>query len=151
MDAAEARDRETILALMAAVNAHDLEAFLATLTEDVVYDFHHEGFGPACGKAEVTAAWHGMLAAFPDLHEDIRDIQLRAGLGVVHWRMTGTLAGPLPVGNRIALPKPGAGPISMRGVDIFTLRDGLVARKDTYADVGVWFEAFEGSLVPRPD
>lgn len=141
-DSTSDRDETTVLALFDAINAKDRAAFLATLDPDAVYTFHHEGFDPASGHQQIGAVWDAMLGSFPDMREDIVSLYVRPDHAVVHWVMTGTLAGPWRIGARILLPEGPQPACSLRGVDIFTLRNGLVVAKDTYADVGVWFETY---------
>ncbi|KAF0182432.1 MAG: hypothetical protein FD160_1243 [Caulobacteraceae bacterium] len=143
-------DQGVVLALLRAVNDHDLDAFMATLHEDIVYTLHHEGFEPARGRLEVREAWDNLLRAFPDLGFDVSDVVVREGHAVAHWRMSGSLAAPWPLGSKMAIPVGPMRSLSLRGVDIFAIKDGFISRKDSYVDVGVWFQAFANITTSLP-
>ena len=59
--------------------------------------------------------------------------------------MTGTLAQPMPVGSRTAVPD--GRKISFDGVDICPVADGKVTAKISYIDATAWYEqlTFEGA------
>jgi ketosteroid isomerase-like protein len=94
--------------------AHDLEATLALVTDDCVFD----ATGPApdgtrcAGKAAIRAAWQ---AIFDDTASTFEEEELfGAGDRVVQrWRYSW-------------------GDGHIRGVDVFRVRDGLVAEKFSY-------------------
>lgn len=142
VDSTSPRDQAAIEALFAAINAGDKAAFLATLHPDIVYSFNHQGFSPARGKDAVGQVWDAMTSSFADLHEDIVTLYVRPDHAVAHWRMQGRLAGPWPLGTRLVQPRGVQPAFTLPGVDIFTLKDGLILAKDTWADVGIWFEAW---------
>ena len=85
-------------ATFGALNAGDLNAFLALVTEDIE-------FTSMVAEAEATTfhghggvrAWHGtVLSIFSDVHWDVLDVfdvPGSAGLGIVHFHMAGTLGG----------------------------------------------------------
>lgn len=142
IDSTSPRDQAAVEALFAAINAGDKAAFLATLHPDIVYSFNHQGFAPARGKDAVAAVWDAMTGSFAGLHEDITALYVRPDHAVAHWTLRAQLNGPWPLGSRVAVPD-GMQPVcTIPGVDIFTLKDGLVLAKDTWADVGIWFEAW---------
>jgi len=143
IDSTSPRDQAAVEALFAAINAGDKAGFLATLHPDVVYTFNHRGFAPARGKAAVAEVWDAMGTSFAGLREEITRLHVRPGHAVAHWTLRARLAGPWPLGSRIAVPGPVPEPeCAIPGVDIFTLEDGLIIEKDTWADVSVWFEAW---------
>ena len=49
----------------------------------------------------------------------------------VHWRMTGTFAGPGQL--RRASPRPAAR-VDLEGFDLITVRDGLIQSNDAFTD-----------------
>src|SRR5438132_4546948 len=57
----------------AAENAHDVEATLATYTEDIVWDDVTHPASPFQGKQAVAQAYGGILEAIPDLN--LRSVQ----------------------------------------------------------------------------
>lgn len=140
IDSTSPRDQAAVEALFAAINAADKAAFLDTLHPDIVYRFNHQGFTPARGKDAVGQVWDAMHASFAGLHEDITRLFVRPGHAVAHWSLHAQLAGPWPIGSRVAMPDAVQPPCTVPGVDIFTLEDGLIIAKDTWADVGIWFE-----------
>jgi steroid delta-isomerase-like uncharacterized protein len=113
--------RELLEAFAAAWNAHDLDGLLALCTEDCVFE---TAAGPnACGTRHTGHA--ALRGAFPAAWHTWPDAQWLAATHVVagdrafsEWTFRGTdQAGRLT---------------EVRGVDLFELRDGLIARKDTY-------------------
>lgn len=142
IDSTSPRDQAAVEALFAAINAGDKAAFLATLHPDIVYTFNHQGFVPACGKDAVAQVWDAMMSSFAGLHEQITRLFVRPGHAIAHWSLSARLAGAWPLGSRVAVPDAVQPPCTVPGVDIFTLEDGLIIAKDTWADVGIWFEAW---------
>lgn len=130
------------MALLDAVNAHDKEAFAETIHDEIVYAFRHEGHPTVTGRENVLAAWDGMLAGLPDIHEHVTEALVRDDLAIIYWDMSGSLSGPMPLGKRLAIPDRPQDKVTTSGVDIFLVKDGKVIRKDTLLDVGVWFDAF---------
>ena len=97
---------------------HDSDAIAAMHTDDSVFDLHDVG-APATGRAAVR----DLIAALLTLVPDLRFEQKRAHFGAEHfvteYVMKGTADGK---------------PFAIAGADVFTMRDGLVGRKDTYLD-----------------
>jgi ketosteroid isomerase-like protein len=98
----------------AAFDAKDLDAIMAAMTPDCVF----EDTGPPDGQRHVgqhavRVAWEKLFAASPDAAfqtEDVIDAEDRV---IVRWRYDWD-------GGHV------------RGVDLFTVRDGLVAEKISY-------------------
>jgi steroid delta-isomerase-like uncharacterized protein len=112
-------------------NRHDVEAILALHTEDAVFENHTSG-GLAVGKAEIRTLIEGVFSTFPDLRFATRRAYLSETVAVVEWTATATHTNPVTRGARTF---PGSGKtLSWDGLDVMPLRDGLVARKDVYAD-----------------
>jgi ketosteroid isomerase-like protein len=111
---------DPILALMdrftAAINAHDLDAVMALVTEDIVF----ESTSPPPdgtryeGRAAVAQVWGGLLASAPKarfaVEEQFSDGSQRA---VVRWRYDWAEG-------------------HVRGVDIVRVRDGRLAESLAY-------------------
>ena len=105
----------------AAWNRHDLDAIMAMMTDDCVFQ---ASAGPDVdgqrseGKAAVRAAYAAVFAVFPDARwADAR--HLVAGLrGVSEWTFVGTQGDGLRV--------------EVTGCDLFTFRDGKIAIKNSY-------------------
>ncbi len=97
---------------------HDPDAIVAMHTEDTV--FHIHGYAePATGRATVRDAIAALFDQSPDLRFESRRVHFGEDHFVSEYEISGTAAGK---------------PFACAGVDVFTLRDGLVARKDTYID-----------------
>ncbi len=98
--------------------AHDPAAIAAMHTDDSVFHLHDVG-APASGRDAVRDLVAALLADTPDLHFE----PTRAHFGTDHfvseYVMSGTTAGKQ---------------FAIDGVDVFTIHDGLVARKDSYLD-----------------
>lgn len=112
----------------AAENAHDVEATLATYTDDVVWDDVTHPRSPFRGKRAVAEVYGGILQAIPDLN--LRSVwRIRCGDYVVDEAIvTGHV-----VGEFVGVAGGGA-PVSFRLLHIFELRDGLIARENGWFD-----------------
>ena len=108
------------LAFNDALNRHDVPAMMALMSEDCVF----ENTSPApdgtrhAGKAAVTRFWQDFFRASPQAHIQIEEI---FGMGwhcVMSWRYDWV----------DAAGEPG----HVRGVDIFTVKDGLISEKLSY-------------------
>lgn len=135
--------------LAQAWNRRELDAFLALLTDDVVWDDPAMP-EPATGKEAVRQFSHAVLRAFPDFRYEIRHPICTAADGTrcaVPWRITGT--------HSAALTPPGYAPTGRRadfeGVDLIDVRDGRVCRIVTLFNVLVPAEQLLAvQLRPRP-
>src|SRR5919106_1459102 len=93
----------------AAENAHDVEGTLATYTDDVVWDDVTHPLCPVQGKEAAGTIYRSILDSIPDLHlESVR----RFGAG----------------------EDGGGAPVRVRILHVFELRDGLIARENTWFD-----------------
>ena len=112
----------------AAENAHDIEATLATYTEDIVWDDVTHPGSPFRGKRAVAEAYGGILQAIPDLN--LRSVmRFHCGEHVID---ESTLTGHV-VGEFAGIAGGGA-PVSVRLLHVFDLRDGLIARENAWFD-----------------
>jgi ketosteroid isomerase-like protein len=100
-------------------NRHDADALAALLTDDTVF----EDTSPAPdgrrieGKAAVVEFWRGWFARNPDARFEAEEVIVSGRRAVVRWVYRKTRNGQ---------------PWHLRGVDIFTVRDGRVAAKLAY-------------------
>jgi ketosteroid isomerase-like protein len=105
---------EVVDAFGTAWGAHDLEATLALVTEDCVFD----ATGPApdgarhVGKGQLRAAWSAVFADATSRFE-VEETIVAGDRVTQRWRYEFE-------GGHV------------RGVDVFTVRDGLVAEKLSY-------------------
>jgi ketosteroid isomerase-like protein len=115
MDAATEATLTTIERFNEAFNRHDVDAVMALMTEDVVF----ENTSPPPdgeryeGQAAVRAAWEALFAGSPAAHFESEDIFAVGDRTVVRWRYSW-------------------GDGHIRGVDVFRVREGKVADKLSY-------------------
>jgi len=115
--------REATLAAVSrfnqALNAHDLEAVMAAMTDDCVF----ENTAPApdgtrfVGRPAVRAYWAAFLAQAPDARFTVEEMLVSGDRCIVRWIYHKTKDGV---------------PWHLRGVDLFRVRDGKVAEKLSY-------------------
>ena len=97
---------------------HDPDAITAMHTDDSVFHLHDIA-APAAGRGAVRDLIVTLLAAVPDVRFEPRRAHFGAEHFVSEYVMSGTADGK---------------PFAIDGTDVFTVRDGLVARKDSYLD-----------------
>jgi steroid delta-isomerase-like uncharacterized protein len=102
----------------AAWAAHDLDAIMALHTEDTVFHLHGDA-PPSVGLAAVREAFASAMAQWPDIRFERKRVNIGSAHFVSEYVMAATQAGQ---------------EIVCDGVDVFSVRDGLIARKDTYLD-----------------
>jgi len=100
-------------------NAQDLDAIMPTYAGDVVFQNHTAGEDPVTGAAAVRAHLAGIFERWPDLRFSSRRLYVTDDVCVSEWTARATT----PDGRRI----------ERDGVDVFPIRDGLIARKDVYS------------------
>jgi uncharacterized protein (TIGR02246 family) len=119
----EERSAETLAVIErfnAAFNRHDVDAVMALMTEDVVFEntspppdgARHEG------RAEVRAFWERFFADSPHAWFDVEDVFAAGDRCLVRWRYRWGAAS--------------AEEGHVRGVDVFRVREGKVAEKLSY-------------------
>ena len=118
---------------MAAWNDHDPGAMAELVTADIVWEdpaLPEPERGVAAVQEFMRASWVG----FPDLRFDESDHPHRTAEGdqvAWRWRMRGTMTGPLD--------PPGFAPtgrsMEVEGVDLWTMRDGHIARSRAFYDL----------------
>ena len=88
------------------------------------------------GRADVIApegvrAFLGeLMEAMPDLRMEIVSTTTEGERCAVQWRLRGTFAGPGTLGG----VAPNGSPVDVEGVDLVTVRDGLIAANDAFTD-----------------
>ena len=115
MDTATAETLATIERFNDAFNRHDVDAVMALMTDDVVFENtspppdgeRHEG------QTAVRAFWETFFAGSPGAHFAAEDTFAAGDRCTVRWRYSW-------------------GDGSIRGVDIFRVKDGKVAEKLSY-------------------
>jgi hydroxyacylglutathione hydrolase len=111
-----------------AINAHDLDAAVALWAAG--------GRENVRGQVDVTApegvrAFVGdLLGALPDLRWEIVSTTTEGDRCAAQWRMVGTFAGPGTFGGLA----PTGHPLVLEGVDLLTVRDGLIQSNEAFTD-----------------
>jgi hydroxyacylglutathione hydrolase len=111
-----------------AINAHDLDGAVALWAvggrENV------RGQIDAAAPEGVRAFIGDMLGAMPDVRFEILSTTTEGERCALQWRLTGTFVGP---GTFNGLTPTGH-PLTIEGVDLLTVRDGLVQSNDAFPD-----------------
>ena len=110
--------QELALRYGAAWAEHDLDAIMAMHTDDTVFHLHGGG-EPAVGLAATRAAFAAAASQWPDIRFDKSRVHIGKRHFVSEYQMSATADGKQ---------------ITCDGVDVITVTDGRVARKDTYLD-----------------
>jgi steroid delta-isomerase-like uncharacterized protein len=112
----------------AAENAHDVEGTLATYTDDIVWDDVTHPACPVQGKDAAGEIYASIIDAIPDINlESVR--RFTAGDSVVDESiLTGHVHGSW------AGVEGGGAPVKVRILHVFDIRDGLIARENTWFD-----------------
>jgi len=111
--------QELALKYATAWGKHDLDAIMALHSDDNVFHVHGDDGEPATGSAEVREVIAALLAQSPDLSFESKRVHFGDDHFVSEYVMSGTADGK---------------PFVCDGVDVIAVADGLVTRKDTYAD-----------------
>jgi len=114
----------------AAENAHDVEATVATYTDDIVWDDVTHPDAPFHGKEEVARVYSSILDAIPDVNlKSVRRFTGENGrFGVDESIITGHVEGDW------AGMSGGGAPVEVRILHIFELRDGLISYENAWFD-----------------
>jgi ketosteroid isomerase-like protein len=114
-------DQELIDRYDAAWNEQDVDAIMAFHPDDVVFHNHNAG---ECVEGAAAMREHvaGIFAKYPDMRFSRRRLYLGSDFATSEWTASATL----PDGRRA----------EWDGVDVFPVRDGLIARKDVYSTSG---------------
>lgn len=103
----------------AAWNDKDLDAAMASYTEDIVFQNHTAGEPAVVGAAAVRAHLGGIFERWPDMRFSSRRLYVSPGFCTSEWTASATAKD----GRRL----------EWDGVDVLPIRDGLIARKDVYS------------------
>ena len=108
-------------AITAAFDSHDLDAILEHFTEDAVFEGPRgtEAWGTRfVGKQAIREAFAARFSGIPDVRYRDEGTFVDGDRGASEW----TLAGTTISGE----------PVQVRGCDLWTIRDGKIAKKDSY-------------------
>jgi len=126
----------------AAIDARELDAAVAMWAEG--------GRENVRGQVDVLApdgvrAFIGqLLDAMPDLSMQVLSTTSEGERCGVHWRMSGTFAGP----GSFAGVAPTGSPIELEGFDLLTVSEGLIQNNDAFAD-SMTFARLIGLMPPQ--
>ena len=112
---------ETLKQLVAAFNAHDLDAVMDFFADDceLLMPRGPEPWGQRyVGKAEVRKGLATRFEGVPDVHYGNDEHWVSGNHGISRWTLTGTTKD----GKKI----------EVRGCDLLEFRDGKIIRKDSY-------------------
>ena len=112
---------EVIRAITTAFDEHDLDGIMAHFTDDAVFESPRgpDAWGQRfVGRDEVRNAFAGRFAGIPDIRYTDAEHFVDGERGASEWTLSGTMTS----GQRI----------EVRGCDLWTFRDGRVAKKDSF-------------------
>jgi steroid delta-isomerase-like uncharacterized protein len=112
----------------AAEKARDVDAILATFTEDCFLDTHPLGLYSK-GKAQTRMAYEGYFTAFPDLDPDDQGQAIGDDVIVVWGTLSGTSGG-----EWVGVP-PSGGSFVVPFANVAPFKDGLMAGESIYFDL----------------
>src|SRR5579862_4858851 len=111
-----------------AIGAHDVQGAAAMWAPDGREDVRGQGL--YIGPEGVREFIGGIIEAVPDLKMEILSTTAEDERCALQWRFSGTFAGPgtfsgiAPTGHRV----------EFEGVDVLTVRDGLIHSNDAFTD-----------------
>jgi ketosteroid isomerase-like protein len=117
MDAAGVQD--LAVRYGAAWASHDVEAIMALHSEDTVFHLHG-GDEPAVGWTATREAFAKAMEEWPDIRFERKRVHIGLDHFVSEYEVSATKDGR---------------EIVCDGVDVFSVQDGLVTRKDSYLDL----------------
>src|SRR4029077_17546846 len=111
-----------------AIGAHDVRGAAAMWAPDGREDVRGQGLfiGPE-GLREFLSS---LVEAIPDLKVEVLSTTTEEERCALHWRFSGTFAGP---GSFNGISATGQR-MQLEGVDVLTVRDGLIQRNDAFTD-----------------
>ncbi len=112
---------ESLKAIAAAFDAHDLDTIMSYFAEDAVFEAPRgpDAWGSrVIGKPAIHEAFTGRFAGIPDARYTDDEHFVAGSRGCSEWTLRGTTVD--------------GAPIEVRGCDLWTFRDGAVVRKDSY-------------------
>src|ERR1700688_5262876 len=111
-----------------AIGAHDLDAAVAMWADGGRE--HVRGQVDAIAPEGVRSYIASLLDALPDLKVEILSTTTQDDRCALQWRYAGTFAGP----GQLSGAAPTGDPIAFEGVDVITVRDGLIQSNDAFPD-----------------
>jgi hydroxyacylglutathione hydrolase len=134
--------RSVVTAYFDALAAHDLQAAGDCWAPDGVDEL--VGQATVQGPDGVREFFGGLFAAMPDFTMAVEDLIADGDRVAALWRASGTFAGESDYQGI----RPTGGRVELRGLDLFTVRDGLIAANVAFPD-GLGF-ARQIGMLPEP-
>ena len=106
--------------LVAAMNAHDLDAAAALIDEDYHSEQPVHPSRAFVGRAQMRANWAAMFAGIPDFHAEVRRSVQDGDTIWTEWHWSGT--------------RGDGQPFEMRGVTLFQVAKGQIVAGRLYLD-----------------
>lgn len=122
------RAEETVRDYFQALGERDLESAVSRWAPGG--HEHVRGLTEIEAPEGVRAFFGELLQALPDLRVEVLSTTSEEGRCAVHWRFTGTFVGPGQLGGLA----PTGDPIVLEGLDLFTVRDGLIQSNEAFTD-----------------
>lgn len=110
------------------VGAHDVEGAVALWAPGGKENVR--GQGETVAPEGIRAYNEGLIGAMPDLQMEIVQTTTEDDRCALHWRMKGTFAGP----DAMSGVAPTGDPIVLEGVDVLTVKDGLIQANEAFPD-----------------
>ena len=144
MDRGRQGSAAVVQRLLAAINAHDLEAMVACFADDYVNEWPAHPQRGFQGRAQVRQNWSQIFAGVPDLQARLPRMAVDGDTVWAEWDMAGT--------------RSDGGAFLMRGVSIFGVADGRLAWvrfylepvEETSGDVNAHTRRVVGTSVTAP-
>jgi glyoxylase-like metal-dependent hydrolase (beta-lactamase superfamily II)/predicted ester cyclase len=111
-----------------AVGAHEADAAVAMWADGGRENIR--GQMDVVAPEGVRAFIESLLDALPDLRAEILSTTAQDDRCALHWRFTGTFAGP----GHLSGVAPTGDPVVLEGFDLITVRDGLIQGIDAFSD-----------------
>lgn len=111
-----------------AIGRRDLDGLAAVWADDGVD--HFIGMTDVVGPEGVRAFFGELFGAFPDFSMVVQQTVAQTGRVAVHWRATGTFAGP---GSFQGIEPTGAR-VELEGIDLVRVTDGRIVRNEACVD-----------------
>jgi predicted ester cyclase len=127
---------------MRALTAHDLDDALSYWAPGARQNVR--GQVDTTAPDGVRAQMEELFAAVPDARFEVVATTLEGERCALQWRMIGTFDGGAPMQGVV----PTGSTLELEGVDVFTVRDGLIWRNDAFSDT-MEFARQVGMMPPR--
>jgi glyoxylase-like metal-dependent hydrolase (beta-lactamase superfamily II) len=105
---------------------------------------HVRGQVDVAAPEGVRAFIGGLMEAMPDMKMEVVGTTTEGERCAVQWKITGTFAGPASMSG----VQPTGDPVTLEGVDVLTVRDGLVQANEAFPD-GLGFARQIGLMPPQ--